>query len=142
MNRAQHGTTVVNYRLKLEELKKSFANLKAQRDRDERRLIKAQADLQTHKVQVAKQQSTIKSLTRQNTKLATLNQQETQRLQTANEHIRKLEAKLVCGFQAGKQQHQHDHIYNVQQTVVQQEKVIEEQRERLGTYEATIEATV
>ena len=139
MNRHQHGTTVVNYRLKLEELKTSFSKLHAQRAREEKKAAKVQAELVACKSKASKQEALIKSLRRQNDGLTSSNHSHVNRLEAATERIRKLEAKLVCNYQGA---HQARKQPDLQQKVEQYAGALEQEREKVSTYEATIEATV
>jgi hypothetical protein len=94
------------------------------------------------KAQVSKLVVAEKSLRRQNEGLIAANQEHTARLAAAAERIRRLEAKLVCGYQ----QQQHGDLARSESELVrrvaEQDAVIQEQATRLSTYEATVEATV
>ena len=146
MNRQRHGTTVVNYRLKLNELKSSFNILKKQQARDERKAEALQAELVSSRAMIKKQEAAIKSLKRQNAVLSNTAHASSTKLETATDRLRRLEAKVLCAHDASAanaitdrgQEKQQD----LEQKVSQQAATMQDLQQRVTTYEATIEATV
>ena len=148
MNRVRHGTTVVNYRAELAELKSSFAQLTAQRNREQKKATKLHAELNAIKSKASKQQALIKSLHRRNNSLAETNQRSEKQLKAAAERIRRLEAKLVCNYQQKRSTGSSANHNSAEDTerrrrqLADQAAQLERQAEQINTYEATIEATV